>query len=120
MTALRIAESDQIRTGLRFVHAALGFLELGMDRVGAAVSELETVDRLTEGSGLREPTTVPWAPDLVETYARQGRPTTLAACSPVSRQAASTRSPVAAGAAARCRGMLDDGRVPPAPDLSQA
>jgi hypothetical protein len=28
------------------VHAALGFLELGLDRTGAAIGELETVGRL--------------------------------------------------------------------------
>jgi hypothetical protein len=35
--------------------------------------ELEAVERLTQGSGHEEPVIVPWIPDLVEAYARQGR-----------------------------------------------
>jgi tetratricopeptide (TPR) repeat protein len=71
--ALAIAESDRISSGLRFVHGALGFLELGLDRIDAAVCELEAVERMTQGSGHEEPVIVPWVPDLVEAYARQGR-----------------------------------------------
>jgi ATP/maltotriose-dependent transcriptional regulator MalT len=107
--ALQIAVSDQISTGLRFVHGALGFLELGLDRVDAAIGELETVERMTEGSGHEEPVIVPWIQDLVEAYARQGRDDD--ACrvlARLERQAASTASPVAGAAAARCRGLLDD------------
>jgi DNA-binding CsgD family transcriptional regulator len=108
-TALAIAESDLISTGLRFVHGALGFLELGLDRVDAAISELETVERLTEGSGHAEPVIVPWVQDLVEAYARQGRrDDARRVLTRLERQAASTAIPVAAAAAARCRGMLDD------------
>jgi tetratricopeptide (TPR) repeat protein len=107
--ALQIAESDQISTGLRFVHGALGFLELGLDRVDAAIGELETVERMTEGSGHEEPVIVPWVQDLVEAYARQGRDRDARrVLARLERQAASSASPVAAAAAARCRGMLDD------------
>ena len=107
--ALQIAESCQIGSGLRFVHASLGFLELSLDRVDSAVGELERARRLTEGSGMAEPTIVPWAPDLVEAYARQGRTADarrLLAC--LGQQAELTASPVAAAAAARCRALLDD------------
>jgi DNA-binding CsgD family transcriptional regulator len=107
--ALEIAESDRISTGLRFARGALGFLELGLDRVDAAISELETVERLTEGSGHEEPVIVPWVQDLVEAYARQGRAgDARRPLARLERQAASTAIPVAAAAAARCRGMLDD------------
>ena len=107
--ALAIAESDRISTGLRFARGALGFLELGLDRVDAAISELEAVERLTEGSGHGEPVIVPWLQDLVEAYARQGRPgDARRVLARLERQAASTTVPVAAAAAARCRGMLDD------------
>ena len=106
--ALAIAESG-ISTGLRYVHSALGFLELSLDRVDAAISELETVERLTEGSGHEEPVIVPWVPDLVEAYARQGRDgDARRVLARLERQAASTASPIAAAAAARCRGLLDD------------
>ena len=63
--ALRIAESERIAAGLRFVHAALGFGELSLDRTSTAITELETVERLVKGTGMEEPTIVPWAPDLV-------------------------------------------------------
>ena len=108
-TALAIAESDRISTGLRFVHGALGFLELGLDRIDAAMCELEAVERLTQGSGHEEPVIVPWIPDLVEAYARQGREyDARRALARLERQAVCSASPVAAAAAARCRGMLDD------------
>jgi DNA-binding CsgD family transcriptional regulator len=108
-TALAIAESDRISTGLRFVHGALGFLELGLDRIDAAVSELEAVEQLTQGSGHEEPVIVPWIPDLVEAYARQGREhDARRVLARLERQAVCSASPVAAAAAARCRGLLDD------------
>ena len=108
-TALAIAESDRISTGLRFVHGALGFLELGLDRVDAAMCELEAVERLTQGSGHEEPVIVPWVPDLVEAYARQGRERDARrVLARLERQAVCSASPVAAAAAARCRGLLDD------------
>ena len=91
------------------MHAALGFLELGLDRTGAAISELETVERLVEGTGLEEPMIVPWEPDLVEAYARQGRAgDARRVLARLERQADRTASPVARAAAARCRGMVDD------------
>ena len=105
--AREIAERDGISSGLRFVHGTLGFLELSLGRVDAAIAELEAVERLLAGSGLEEPTLVPWIPDLVEAYVRAGRAadaeTALAA---LERQAKSSRSASAAAGAARCRGML--------------
>jgi DNA-binding CsgD family transcriptional regulator len=109
LTALQIAESERIGAGLRFVHAALGFLELGLDRVDAAICELETVERLTEGSGLEDAVIVPWAQDLVEAYARQGRePDARRVLARLERQAVCSASLVAAAAASRCRGLLDE------------
>src|SRR5437016_3131424 len=108
-TALAIAESDRISTGLRFVHGALGFLELGLDRIDAAVCELEAVERLTQGSGHEEPVIVPWVPDLVEAYARLGREhDARRVLARLERQAVCSASPVAAAAAARCRGLHAD------------
>ena len=107
--ALQIAETARIGAGLRFVHAALGFLELGLDRTGAAISELETVERLVKGTGMEEPVIVPWEPDLVEAYARQGRADDARrVLARLERLADRTASPVARAAAARCRGMVDD------------
>jgi len=107
--ALRLAQSERISAGLRFAHAALGFGELGLDHTGAAIIELETVEGLVEGTGMEEPTIVPWAPDLIEAYVRQGRDgDARRVLAGLERQAASTGSPVAGAAAARGRGMTDD------------
>src|SRR6185437_5304596 len=107
--ALRIAETGRIDAGFRFVYAALGFLELGLDRTGAAISELERVERLVEGTGLEDPVIVPWEPDLVEAYARQGRTgDARRVLARLEGRADRTASPVAQAAAARCRGMVDD------------
>jgi DNA-binding CsgD family transcriptional regulator len=107
--AFQLAESARIASGLRYVHAALGFLELGLDRTGAAIGELETVGRLIEGTGLEEPVIVPWEPDLVEAYTRQGRAgDARRVLARLERLADRTGSLVARAAAARCRGMVDD------------
>jgi hypothetical protein len=81
LAALEIAESGEVTTGLRFVHAAIGFLHLGFDRIDEAIAALESAERLAEGSGHGEPTIVPWAPDLVEAYLRQAAAATRAVCS---------------------------------------
>ncbi len=107
-TALDLAQAG-IGAGLRFVHGALGFLELGLDRPEAAVSEFEAIEQLIEGTGAGEPTIVPWAQDLVEAYARLGRDAEARrALARLEDQAASTASPVAAAAAARCRGLIEE------------
>lgn len=109
LSAQDIVESEGISAGLRFVHGALGFLSLGLDRVDEATVELETVERILEGSGLEEPTLVPWAPDLVEAYVRAGRDEDARRVLAMhERQAASSRSVFAGATAARCRGMLAD------------
>ena len=109
LAALEIAESRSVTSGLRFVRAAIGFLHLGLDRVDEAIVELEAVERLVERSGQEEPTIVPWAPDLIEAYARQGRVDDASrVLAMLARQAASTGSAVAGAAAARCRGLLDN------------
>jgi DNA-binding CsgD family transcriptional regulator len=109
LAALEIAESRGVTTGLRFVHTALGFLHLCLDRVDDAVAELEAAERLVEGTGHAEPTIAPWAPDLVEAYVRQGRLDEASlVLATLRRQAASTGSAVAAAAAARCRGLLEN------------
>ena len=109
LEALRIAESEGIGAGLRFVHGALGFLALGLDRVDEAIVELEAVERILDGSGLREPTLVPWAPDLIEAYVRDGRDDEARRLLAVHEdQAASSGSAFAAATAARGRGILAD------------
>src|SRR5262245_48638751 len=109
LAALVLAESLGVTTGLRFVHGALGFLHLGLDRVAEAIDEPEFAASSVEGSGHEEATIVPWAPDLIEAYARQGRADSASrVLATLARQAAATGSAVAGAAAARCRGLLDD------------
>jgi DNA-binding CsgD family transcriptional regulator len=105
---LGIAHTQGMTTGLRFAHAALGFNHLCQDRVDEAIAELEYVERLVVGTGLEEPTIVPWAPDLIEAYARRGdEAAARRVLRTLARQAAATGTAVAAAAAARCRGLLD-------------
>jgi DNA-binding CsgD family transcriptional regulator len=106
--AMVIAQSGAISSGLRFVHAALGFLELTLGDIDAAVGQLETVQRRLATSGLEEPTIVPWVPDLIEAYVRDGRiDDARRLLLEFEVQADRTRSPVARAAAARCRGLVD-------------
>ena len=73
------------------------------------MARLEAVEQIVAGSGLEEPTLVPWGPDLVEAYVRAGRLEDAARRQSVlERQAAATATAFAGAAAARCRGMLQD------------
>jgi hypothetical protein len=53
--ALAIAESAAMRSGQRFSHGAMGFVELSSGRVDEAIAELETVEQIVDGSGLDDP-----------------------------------------------------------------
>jgi DNA-binding CsgD family transcriptional regulator len=108
-SARELAESLGVTSGMRFVHAALGFLELTLGRADEAAAELAPIERLLEGSGLEEPTIVPWAPDLVEAHVRRGaEDDARRVLATLERQARSTGSAFAGAAAARCRGTLDE------------
>ena len=94
------------------VPGALGFLELGSngrqgDR-GAGGAE-----RRRRAAGLEDPAVVPWAPDLIDAYARAGRDEDAKRrgdSSPTGRSATRRRSRFAA----RCRGLVaGDGLVQP-------
>jgi DNA-binding CsgD family transcriptional regulator len=105
--ALPIAEP--IPAGRRFLGAALGFLELGMDRVAEATDALEAVEREVARSGIEEQVLVPWGPDLVEAHVRGGRPgdarRVLELLEDVARRAGTA---IVAAPVARCRGLVDD------------
>jgi DNA-binding CsgD family transcriptional regulator len=105
-TAIAIAESGNIRSGLRYAYGALGFLELGLERIPNAVEALERVERLVGGSGGDLSTLVPWAPDLVEAYVRAGRTDDAARVLVTLTRQIDTGPPVARAPWARCRGML--------------
>jgi DNA-binding CsgD family transcriptional regulator len=106
--ARQLAEGAAITSGLRFVHGTLGFLALTLDDVEGAITHLAPIERILAGTGLEEPTLVPWAPDLVEAYARAGETRDARrVLRTLERQAATSGSSFAAAAAARCRGTLD-------------
>ncbi|HEV8097835.1 MAG TPA: ATP-binding protein, partial [Gaiellaceae bacterium] len=50
------------------LQATLGLLELGLARPLAAIEKLRPVADLAEHHGLREPSVLPFAPDLIEAY----------------------------------------------------
>jgi len=54
------------------LQATLGLLELGLARPQAAIEKLVPVADLAERHGVREPGFLPYAPDLIEAYARAG------------------------------------------------
>jgi DNA-binding CsgD family transcriptional regulator len=54
------------------LQATLGLLELGLARPLAAIEKLGPVADLAERHGVREPSVLSYAPDLVEAYARAG------------------------------------------------
>jgi DNA-binding CsgD family transcriptional regulator len=54
------------------LQATLGLLELGLARPLAAIEKLVPVADLAESHGVREPSVLPYAPDLIEAYARAG------------------------------------------------
>jgi DNA-binding CsgD family transcriptional regulator len=107
--ALALARTSGMTSGRRYAHGALGFLELGLGRVTAAIAELETVERVSAQLGVEEPTIVPWAPDLVEAYVRAGRDADARrVCATLARQVETSGAKCAAAALARCRGLLSD------------
>jgi DNA-binding CsgD family transcriptional regulator len=54
------------------LQATLGLLELGLGRPAVAIEKLRPVADLAERHGVREPSALPYAPDLIEAYARVG------------------------------------------------
>ncbi|HEY5659637.1 MAG TPA: LuxR C-terminal-related transcriptional regulator [Gaiellaceae bacterium] len=74
--AARADELAQHGVGFRLLQArlqaTLGLLELGLGRPAEAIETLRPVADLAERHGLREPSVLPYAPDLIEAYARAG------------------------------------------------
>jgi DNA-binding CsgD family transcriptional regulator len=74
--AARADDLAQRGVGFRHVQARLqailGLLELGLARPLLAIERLRPVAELAERHGIREPSVLPYAPDLIEAYARAG------------------------------------------------
>ena len=71
--ALELAEAQDLEGSRDFACAALGFLELGLERVPEAMTYLERATRLGNQRGIAEHSLVPWVADLIEAYVRSGR-----------------------------------------------
>ena len=85
----------------------LGFLELSLDRVAEAITELEQGEQLLDVAGLEDPVVVPWAPDLVEAYSRAGRAEDARrVTSALARRSERSGTPLALALAARCEGIV--------------
>jgi DNA-binding CsgD family transcriptional regulator len=74
-----VARADDVaQRGLGYLflrgrlQATLGLLELGLARPLAAIEKLRPVADLAERHGVREPSFLPYAPDLIEAYVRAG------------------------------------------------
>ena len=69
---------DLVQRGVGFrqlqarLQATLGLLELGLGRPVEAIETLRPVADLADRHGVREPSVLPYAPDLIEAYARAG------------------------------------------------
>ena len=109
--AISLGESAGVASLPVYAHGALGFLELTLGNVDAAIDELEATERLAAATGLQEPTIIPWAPDLVEAYLRAGRGEDASrVLATLERQAEAADTGGAAALAERCRGLAaDDG-----------
>jgi DNA-binding CsgD family transcriptional regulator len=96
--------NDDLRLSARL---SLGLLESSRGRYDEALSELEPIHERVMRSGLAEPSLFPYQPDLVEAYARLGRPEEAnTMLDYFVRQAEAVGRRWALAAAARCRGIL--------------
>jgi DNA-binding CsgD family transcriptional regulator len=108
--------AGRIGAVVAYAFSALGLLELAQGRNEDAVRILDGLAGEAETRGLREPSVVQWAPDLVEAYIRSGRRDDAErALTPFEALAEATGRTWARAASARCRGLLaDDGDYQPA------
>ena len=89
--------------------SALALLELGLCRPMEAIEHLEPTARSGTDGGLSQAAANGWAPDLVEAYARAGRPgDAAAALAMLNRYAHQTGRTWSLAVTARCRGLLAD------------
>jgi ATP/maltotriose-dependent transcriptional regulator MalT len=94
---------------LSYAASALALLELGLGENEQAIGRLEQVSHRTSEHGLREPSVIQWAPDLIEAYARSGRiEDARRALARFEQEADASGRSWASAAAARCRGLLAD------------
>jgi DNA-binding CsgD family transcriptional regulator len=99
--------AGRIGAVVAYAFSALGLFELAKGRNEEAVRILDGLAGEADARGLREPSVVQWAPDLVEAYARSGRRDEAErALKPFEALAEATGRTWAQAASARCRGLL--------------
>jgi DNA-binding CsgD family transcriptional regulator len=107
--ALGLARPAGIESITTYAAAALGLLELGLANHQQAAAELALAASLAARHGLGDPCVIQWRPDFIESLARTGRRAEAREqLAVLDAEAASTGSPWAKAAAARCRGLLPD------------
>ncbi len=119
--ALKLSRQAGIEPIHAYAAAARGLLELGLGNYQYAATELTRASSLTARHGLGDPCAVQWRPDYIESLASTGRLTDARdQLAVLDRQAAATGSQWAKAAAARCRGLLQDGPDQAIAELKQA
>jgi ATP/maltotriose-dependent transcriptional regulator MalT len=107
--ALDLAEAQDLESGRHFALSALGFLELGLERVPEAIGHLERATAIAQRRGMAEHGLVPWMADLIESYARAGRTgCARRALAVLGRHLLSSESAYPRAMHARCLGTLAD------------
>jgi DNA-binding CsgD family transcriptional regulator len=109
--AARADDLTQRGVGFRLLQArlqaTLGLLELGLARPLPAIEKLAPVAELAERLGVREPSVLPFAPDLIEAYARAGeRQAATRELAKLAELAGAVDRRWALAAVARLRGLL--------------
>ena len=107
--ALGVAQTVGIPAGLRYAHAVLGFLDLGLGHMEAAASSFSNVEEVVRRSGIEEQVVVPWAPDAIEAYvATDRRDAAERVLTALAAQAARTGIPFLEAVLGRARGIVED------------
>jgi DNA-binding CsgD family transcriptional regulator len=104
--AATLAEERGIGGTALWAQGAIGFLELGAGRTGAAITALEDAREMAAAAALEDPLIIPWEADLVEAYVRTGDhgPANLAA-ERLAERAAANGTELALALSERCHGL---------------
>ena len=106
--ATQLAEQAGNATILTSCRAVLGFLELGLGNIAAAIAHLEPLsDSIAHRHGLTHATIIPWRADLCEAYVVSGRlDDARREAATLAHEAQVTGGAVAGAMSARVQGLL--------------
>ncbi len=104
---LEVAHRTGAEALVPYGNHAIGLAHLSTGRGELAVEYLEEAARVARRHGVRDPSIVPWGPDLVEAYVLTGRTEDgRRAVAELERCASLADTPWARATTARCRGLL--------------